>query len=136
MTKTIREALLSNTLKRMRVKLPEYGLDLYVQEMNAEQRDQYYNILTNATSEKKQKKNIAAKILLPSLLDLEGNPILTDEDLDKLTEVSPQVIVKLTNSLLLISGLLPGFYEAEKRRLGEARLTSSISAWLKNLVRH
>ena len=131
--RTTREKLLSCTLKRVRVKLPEYGLDLYVQEMNAEQREDYYSILTTALSDKKQKKNIAAKILLPSLLDLDGSALLSQEEVEKLAELSPQVVTRLTNSLLEVSGLLPEFYQAEKKRLKKQAGTSSFSAWLRNL---
>ena len=112
-----REALLSCTLKRIRVKLPEWKLDLYVQEMDAGQRAEYYEILTNAVTDKVQKQGIAAKILLPSLLNLDGSRLLVDDDLGILSSLSPQVITKLTNSLLEVSGLLPDWYEAEKKRL-------------------
>jgi hypothetical protein len=125
MPKNQRDALLACGLKRVRVKLPEYDLDLYVQEMTAAQRDEYYAVLTNALTNKEQKANLAAKILLPSLLDLEGFPLFDDDDLDNLAKVSPQVITKLTNSLLQVSGLLPDFYEAEKKRLSKARISST-----------
>jgi hypothetical protein len=130
-----REALLACTLKRVRVKLPEFHLDLYVQEMNAGQREEYYEILTNAIANKEQKQDITARILLPSLLDLDGNPVLKDSDLTRLVELSPQLVTKLTNSLLKVSGLLPEFYQAEKKRL-KIRNTSSFSLWLGNLASH
>jgi hypothetical protein len=133
--KRTRDILLSCTLKRVRVKLPEYGLDLYVQEMNAEQREDYYGILTTALSDKKQKKNVAARILLPSLLDLDGSQLLTQDEVEKLSELSPQVITRLTNSLLEVSGLLPAYFEQEKKRLKRQRVMSSFSSWLRNLGR-
>jgi hypothetical protein len=133
--KRTRDILLSCTLKRVRVKLPEYGLDLYVQEMNAEQREDYYGILTTALSDKKQKKNVAARILLPSLLDLDGSQLLTQDEVEKLAELSPQVITRLTNSLLEVSGLLPAYFEQEKKRLKRQRVMSSFSSWLRNLGR-
>lgn len=134
MTKT-RDKLLSCSLKRARVKLPEYGLDLYVQEMNAEQREEYYGLLLTAVTNKPTKKDIAAKILLPSLLDRDGNQVLTDADLSRLVELSPQILTKLTNTLLELSGLSAEFYEAEKKRLLNQRRTSSFLGWLKNLVK-
>ena len=117
------------------MKLPEFHLDLYVQEMNAGQREEYYEILTNAIANKEQKQDITARILLPSLLDLDGNPVLKDSDLTRLVELSPQLVTKLTNSLLKVSGLLPEFYQAEKKRL-KIRNTSSFSLWLGNLASH
>ena len=131
--KTPREQLLSCKLKRVRVKLLEFGLDLYVQEMNAAQREEYYTILINAVTDKKQKEDIAARVLLPSLLDLDGNVLLTENDLNGLADLSPQLIAKLTNSLLEVSGLLPEFYQAEKKRLKSEKSMSSTSIWLRNL---
>jgi hypothetical protein len=129
-----RERLFSCTLKRVRVKLPEWKLDLYVQEMDAGQRVEYYEILTNAATDKAQKANVAARILLPSLLDLDGNRLLVDDDLGKLESLSPQVITRLTNSLLEVSGLLPAFYEAEKKRL-RPRSMNFFSRLRRNLVK-
>jgi hypothetical protein len=133
--KTTRDKLLSCTLKRVRVKLPEYGLDLYIQEMTAGQREEYYSILTTAMTDKKQKKNIAARILLPSLIDLDGQPLLTDDDLERLVNLSPQVVTILTNSLLEVSGLLPEFYESEKKRLSRQKAMSFFSGWRRSLAR-
>ncbi len=132
--KTTREKLLSCKLKRVRVKIPESGLDLYVQEMNAGQREEYYTVIATALTDKKQRDNITAKILLPSLLDLDGNQLLTENDLERLAELSPQLIAKLTNSLLEVSGLLPEFYQAEKKRLQKQKSMRSFSPWLRNLV--
>jgi hypothetical protein len=133
--KTTRDKLLSCTLKRVRVKLPEYGLDLDIQEMTAGQREEYYSILTTAMTDKKQKKNVAARILLPSLLDLDGQPLLTDDDLERLVNLSPQVVTILTNSLLEVSGLLPEFYESEKKRLSRQKAMSFFSGWRRSLAR-
>jgi secreted protein with Ig-like and vWFA domain len=131
--KTIKQQLLSCTLQRVRVKLPEFGLDLYVQEMSAEQRIEYYAILASAISNKTPQKNVAARILLPSLLDLDGNMLFDEDEVDKLEALSPQVVTKLTNSLLEVSGLTSTYFEAEKKRLMKARSTNFISSWLTSL---
>jgi hypothetical protein len=103
--------------------------------MNAGQRAEYYEIVTKAVSDKPQNENIAARILLPSLLDLDGNRLLTEDDLEKLGNVSPQVITKLTNSLLEVSGLMPAFYEAEKKRLRRQRSINFFSRLRRNFIR-
>jgi hypothetical protein len=131
-----RERLLSCTLQRVRVKLPEWKLDLYVQEMNASQREEYYSILVTSVSNSKPKENVAARILLPSLLDLEGKRLFSDDEAAKLEELSPQVITKLTNTLLQISGLTQDFYEAEKKRLNRQKNISFFSFWLKGWASH
>lgn len=114
-------------MKRVRVRLPERGVDLYVQEMNAGQRAEYYQVLTNALTSHEQKEDIAAKILLPSLLDLDGRRLLADDDLEALGNLSPQVVTQLTNTLLQISGLMPDFFEAEKKRLKKTGNTGFFS---------
>ena len=131
--RSTKEQLLSCQMKRVRVKLPEFGLDLYVQEMNAEQRAEYYQVLTNALTNHEQKQDITAKILLPSLLDLDGRRLLADDDFEALGNLSPQVVIKLTNTLLQISGMSSDFFEAEKKRLqkvGNMRFFSNLRAYL------
>jgi len=127
--------ILSCVLKKELVKIPGFNMNIYIQEMNITQREDYLQVIKSVLEDKKLKKNIGVNILLPSIIDKDGNQIFTKEEAEKLANINPRVITALTTRLLEISGLFPESLSAEKNVLRIFQNIDLFSNWLKNLAR-
>ena len=94
-SKELYEQILSaDDLKKERVHVPEWGVDVWVRQLTAKQQD---TCEKQHFAEGKSLDGFRARMLVYSLIDHEGNSVFTEKDIDKISNKSGGVLSRLMN---------------------------------------
>jgi uncharacterized SAM-binding protein YcdF (DUF218 family) len=127
--------LLACKLKIEAVPVPGFKVRVFVREFNMAQRDEWFELIKAAITNKKIEKNREARVLLQSIVDENSKQLFTIEEAEKFADISPQVFYALERRALELSGLLPESLALEKKSWKTIQNIDSASNWLKDLVR-
>ena len=118
MTVLTRQQILSaDDLKSKRVKVPEWGGDVFVRELTAAERDEYESsiVKTDGLDVTVNATNMRAKLVSMSVVDKDGKRLFTAKDVVKLGEKSAAVIDRIVDVSRRLSRIGP----AELEELGK-----------------
>jgi len=90
------------TLKKQLVPVPEWGGSVWIQEMTAAARDNFDNWVVES---KKDRIGMRARIVVATAIDEEGKPIFSELDIQDLLVKSSDVIVRLADVGMELSGM-------------------------------
>jgi hypothetical protein len=99
-----KDILKKSDLRRIRVKVSEWGGYVYIQEMNAKQFSEYFRIFDGIKPNEDVSMRVA-KILTFVLCDKNGNLLYGEDDVEVLSKKSPSALTKIFNIGLSMSGL-------------------------------
>jgi hypothetical protein len=97
-------------LKRELVNVPEWGGDVWVQEMTGVQRDRFDTWVV----EKKETGGMRLRIVIATVVDEEGKPMFSDIDIPDLASKSGKAIERLSDVGMRLSGMTE---EAKKEEI-------------------
>lgn len=97
-------------LKRELVNIPEWGGDVWVQEMTGVQRDRFDTWVV----EKKETGGMRLRIVIATVVDEEGKPMFSDIDIPDLASKSGKAIERLSDVGMRLSGMTE---EAKKEEI-------------------
>ena len=122
-----------NSLKLEKVSVPEFGKDekgedefVWIQELSGEQRVEYNDYVKSLKEEGQTEMtpdntlDVLGKLVVLCAVDDNRKPIFTDEDIVLMKKQSTQVISRLGEVALRISGVTKDAIEEAKRNLKNA----------------
>jgi len=93
-------------LKREKVPLPEWGGDVWVRTMTGAERDDYEQEYLDAKKKAGDRvPNLRARLLVRTVCDEQGKPLLSQNDVDELGQQSADVLSKLFTVASRLNGL-------------------------------
>lgn len=103
----------ADDLKTSTVKVPEWGVDITLQEMSGFQRAEFEQSVASLSDSEDPKDSVRmmALVIVMTAIDGEGNPEFSDADIDILSGKSLKILKKLSSEAMSLSELSDGDVE-------------------------
>ncbi len=106
-----RDAILSRRLRTERVDVPEWGGYVYVRELTIAEVD----ALGREIKGGEVPLDMRARIVRMAVVDEGGNPVFQPGDEAHLARAGASALIRISNAILSVSGLLDGGIDEEKK---------------------
>lgn len=111
---SVRETILAaDDLERVKVPVPEWGVEVWVRTMPAGEREAY---LRDVSLSAKEDGILMARLVAWAAVDIDGNRLFRPEDAPALTRKSHKVIERLFEAAAQLNLLRPADQEQEAKK--------------------
>jgi hypothetical protein len=99
MSLTREQILNADDVRREKVTVPEWGGEVFVRTMTADERDEYEQERAEARGDdpKQNLKGVRAALVARTVCDEQGNALFTEEDVDALGKKSAKAMSRVFN---------------------------------------
>lgn len=98
-------AILAAKLKTSTVDCPEWGGCVSVRELNAGERARFEEYIAAKTKAGQSLDDVRERLVVLACVDDDGAPLFTDEDIPGLRNLSGEVVARVADEVLAISGM-------------------------------